>query len=290
MNPDKRKIGIIAECVCDLPKATIQNYDIDVLYFLIETETGIFTDTDEITAENILSYMESGGKKTKSSPPSPDVYKKAFEKKLKKCEEIILVTISSCISPSFENAKKAAALVENGFDKIHVIDSGHLSSGLGFLVMHAAEMAEKGYSADKIIPELSELKNRISTTFMTRNADYLYRNQLVPKIMKTLCSAFNLHPVLKMKNGRITLKSFIFGNYNYACKKYVRRELKNNYKIDKKRAFVTHVGCSVKMLRLITMEINKNCQFETLNITSASATISSNCGPGTFGVLFITNE
>ncbi len=290
MNSSKRKVGVIAECVCDLPKTIIQNYDIDLLYFLIETESGIFTDTDEITAENIISYMESGGKKTKSSPPSPDVYKKAFEKKLEKYEEIVLITISSCISPSYENAKKAAALVEDGDKRIHILDSGHLSSGLGFMVMYAAKKADKGYSADKIIAELTELKNRISTTFMTKNADYLYRNELVPKIMKTVCNVFNLHPILHMKNGKIKLKAFGFGNYDYACKKYVCRELKNNFKIDKKCAFVTHVGCSVKSLRLITMEINKHCHFETLNVTSASATISSNCGPGTFGVLFITNE
>lgn len=285
-----KKVGIIAECVCDLPKKTLSNLDIYVLYFLIETENGVFTDTDEITAENIIFYMENGGLKTKSSPPSTEVYRKAFEKNLKKYDEVILITISSCISSSFEDAKKAAALFDDRKERIHIFDSGHLSSGLGFLVLHAAELANSGYSSASIIAELEQLKNRVSTTFMAKNADYLYRNGLVPRIMKNACTFFNLHPVLKMKNGRITLKSFIFGNYDYACKKYVRRELKNNYSINKKRAFVTHVGCSVRMLRIITTEIEKSAHFEELNITTASATISSNCGPGTFGLLFIRDE
>lgn len=286
---NRSSVGIVAECMCDLPKKVLANYDIDILYFLIETETGVFTDTDEITAENIISYMENGGKKTRSSPPSQDVYKKIFEKKLKKYDEVILVTISSAISPSYEYAKKAAALVDGAADKIHIFDSGHLSSGLGFLVMHAAELADKGYTAEKIIPQLEDLKGRISTTFMTKNADYLYRNELVPKIMKTVCTMFNLHPILKMKNGHITLKSFTMGNYDYACRKYIRRELKNNYSINTKRGFITHVGCSIKTLRSITAEIKKYHCFDELDIVSASATISSNCGPGTFGILFINN-
>ncbi len=71
---EKKKVGIIAECVCDLPLNIIEAYDISIVYFLVETDSGVFADTYEITAENIIGYMEAGGKKSKSSAPSVVLY------------------------------------------------------------------------------------------------------------------------------------------------------------------------------------------------------------------------
>lgn len=286
----KQKVGVVAECVCDLPKSYMREHNIDILYFLIETDNGIFTDTDEITAENILSYMQAGGIKSKSSAPAPEVYKSAFEKKLDKYDEVVLVTISSEISFSYANAGKAALEMGGRGKRVHIFDSGHLSAGLGHLVIKAVETAESGLSANEIIKELEELRDRVSTTFIAESTDFLYRNGRVSEKVKKICETFDIHPVLTMKNGKIVLKSVCFGRYEKACARYIRRELRNPDKIDKKRAFLTQAGCSVKMLERIRNEIHGRCCFEKLIQTKASATISSNCGPGSFGIFFIRNN
>ncbi len=286
----EQKVGIIAECVCDLPKSYLTEHNIDIVYFLIETDSGVFTDTDEITAENILGYMQSGGKKSLSSAPEPEVYRKVFEKNLEKYEELILVAISSGISRSCENAEKAVSEMGETGKKVHIFDSAHLSTGLGHMVMKAAESAENGMSAEEIISELSELRDRVSTSFITENVNFLYRSGKVSEKIKKVCDAFNIHPVLAMKNGKLTLKSVGLGRYEKACSRYIRRELKNSDKINKKRAFLTYAGCSVKMLEHVKKEINEKCRFERLVSTKASATVSSNCGPNSFGVLFIRNK
>ncbi len=286
----EQKVGIIAECVCDLPKSYLREHNIDIVYFVIETDSGVFTDTDEITEENILNYMQSGGKKSKSSAPEPEVYKSVFEKNLEKYDEVILVAISSGISYSCANAEKAASEMGENGKKVHIFDSKHLSTGLGHLVIRAVETAENGLSAEEIISELEELRDRISTSFITESVDFLYRSGKVSEKVKRICEAFNIHPVLAMKNGELTLKSVGIGKYEKACARYIRRELKNPDNIDKKRAFLTSAGCSVKMLERIKKEIDDKCRFEKLIQTKASATISSNCGPNSFGVLFIRNN
>ncbi len=286
----EQKVGIIAECVCDLPKSYLREHNIDIVYFVIETDSGVFTDTDEITAENILSYMQSGGEKSKSSAPEPEVYRSVFEKNLEKYDELILVAISSGISLSCANAEKAVSEMGEKGKRVHIFDSKHLSTGLGHLVIKAAETAENGMSAEEILSELSELRDRISTSFITESVDFLYRSGKVSEKVKRICGAFNIHPVLAMKNGELTLKSVCIGKYEKACARYIHKELKNPDKIDKKRAFLTYAGCSVKMLERVRNEINGKCRFEKLIQTKASATISSNCGPNSFGVLFIRNN
>lgn len=289
MAANKKKVGIIAECVCDLPKSTLNSCGADILYFLVETERGVFTDTDEITAENVLAHMEAGGK-TKSSPPQPEIYRKAFEEKLKKYDDVILVAISSGISHSCENAQKGLEMLEEGRERVHIFDSKHLSTGLGFFVMRATELANEGSDCETILGELEKMKPLVSTSFLTKNADYLYRNGLVSAAVKNICNALHIHPILSLKNGYLRPKNIIFGNYDAACRYYIRSELKGKKDIDKRLGFITHAGCSVKMLREINDEVKKYCEFRKLKVTDASATISSNCGPETFGILFIRKE
>lgn len=287
---NKKKVGIVTECVCDLPKSVLNSHGIDIIYFIIEMDSGVFTDTDEVTAENVISYMESGGIKSTSAPPSPEAYKKVYEKNLKKYDEIIHIAISSKISKSCETAYKALEQMDESRDRVHVYDSGHLSSGMGFLVQRGAELADLGYTADKIIEELDELKPRIFTSFIARNADYLNRKGLVSDFTKKICSLLKIHPVLYIKNGNLKLEKIIIGNYDSSCKFYIRSRVKGKHNIDTKRAFITHVGCSIKMLRSIREETAKYCSFDELNTVAASATISGCCGPDTFGLLFIRSE
>lgn len=283
----KRKVGVIAECVCDLPYSLIEEYDIDIVYFLVETESGVFTDTDEITAENIISYLEAGGKKSRSSAPSAEVYIQAFRKKLERYEDVILPTISSKISESFKHATEAVKAMGDEGKHIHIIDTGHLSTGLGHMVIRAAQLAKQGSDAGKIIADLDNMRGKVSTSFITRNVDYLYRNGLVNKTVKQLCGMFNAHPVLELKNGAITVKTIKFGHYDKACLRYIGEQLEDRDKIDKTLAFITHVHLLAKDIEILKDQINKNCRFKEILVTAASATISSNCGPGTVGVLFV---
>ncbi len=285
-----QKIGIVAECVCDLPKSMLDELDIQIVYFLIKTESGVFTDTNEITADNIWEYMQVSGKTPVSSAPSPEAYQDIFTQSLKKYDEVILVAISSGISASCANAEKAVCNMGKDGEKVHIFDSGHLSTGLGYFVIKAAQMAADGEAAAKILYELGELKNRVSTTFVVDSVDCLYRNKKISGQVKKICDRFHLHPVLVMKNGILTLKSVLFGNYEKVCVRYLARELKFPGRIDRTRLFLTHAGCSVKKIERLKEEIMKRCQTEELIVTEASATVSSNCGPNAFGVLFVKKK
>lgn len=285
-----RKTGIVTDCTCDLPRNYLREHNIGIIYFLIETDSGVFTDTDEITAENILSYMDSGGVISVSSPPPVQEYADVFGNSLKNYDEIIFIATGSGCSVSCDRGAEALKIMGADAERVHVFDSGHLSTGLGHIVVNAVEMAESGCGADEIVTELSGLKERVSTTFLTVNADYLYRNGRASERVKRLCDTFGIHPILMMKNGSIALKSVMIGNYEKASIRYVRRELKKADRINGRRIFVTHAGCSKKDIDRIIEEIYKKCSAQELIVTKASATVSSNCGPGTFGVLFINER
>ena len=282
-----KRIGITADGVCDLPEEYLDFHDIDLIYFYITTETGRFRDGFEVTADNILEYLERGGKKAETNEPEPAEYKEFFENSLKKYDEIIHITISSQVSESYKRAAAAAELMGDMRKKVHIIDSEHLSTGMGHMVIKAVEMRDEGRSPDEIAAELNSMKKKISSSFITMSADYLYRNSRAPKRIRDITVALDLHPVIFMKDGKMALKGIKHGKYDKAVLRYIRSELRSNKRISKKRLFITHASCSVKTVADVMSEIEKLCSFDEIIVTKASATVSGNCGPGAIGVLFV---
>lgn len=104
-----------------------------------------------------------------------------------------------------------------------------------------------------------------------------------------ICTAFKIHPVLHVKEGTLRIKTLQIGNYEKCVMRYVRRELRAQSKIDKKRIFITHAGCPVKLINRVKDMVMEKCSVEEILVTNASATISSNCGANSIGVLFMRN-
>ena len=72
-----------------------------------------------------------------------------------------------------------------------------------------------------------------------------------------------------------------------AYTEYIRQNLKGKNNIDTSILFITYAGCSTKQLKEFKEEVLKYQKFERIVFQKASATISSNCGLGTMGVLYI---
>lgn len=284
------KLGITTDCVCDLPDEYLKANDIEVLYFYITTETGRFRDGFEITSGNVLEYLENGGAKAETAAPAPEEYRSFFLSQLEKYDELIHISISDKVSMSYRNANAALELMGDSGRRVRIIDSEHLSTGIGHMVIRAVEMRYAGWGAEEIVKEAERLKPLISTSFITMNADYLYRNGRVSKAVKTMCEALSLHPVLGMRKGRLTLKGIEIGNYEKSVMRYIKSELKKNSELEKKRLFITHAGCTVKLINAVKARAEKLCGFDEILVTRASATISSNCGMGTVGVLFVREQ
>lgn len=281
-----KKICITTDCTCDLPQSFIKKYNIPIVYFYIDTDTGCFKDVDEITSNNIFEYLINGGEKSETNAPPAEEFVDIFSKLLTEYDEVIHIAISSKISECVKNSTASVAMLGEDGKRVHVFDSGHLSTGIGHLVIRAAQLAQTGCTSEEIIAELELMKKRVSTTFMADNADYLYRNGKVSKTVKNICNFFNIHPVLEMRDGFLKLKSMQIGNYEKSALRYVRKELKDADNIKKARIFITHAGCSVSDIKLVKEEITKLKKFDEILVTKASATISGNSGPRTFGVLF----
>ena len=77
------------------------------------------------------------------------------------------------------------------------------------------------------------------------------------------------------------------GNFEHVARRYVRRVLMNVRNIDRSILFITYAGMDTKSLQYIQELVRQYCPFERVYLQKASSAIASNCGPGSFGLLFI---
>ena len=285
-----KKIGITVDCVCDLPEKYLEEHDIGIVYYYITTSTGMFRDGYEITSENILEYLENGGGRAITNPPSPKEYKAVFENALEHYDEVVHFSLSEKIDSTTHNAKVALGLMGENGKRVTVIDSEHLSTGIGHLIINAVEMRDGGSSLAEIVEVSESMRSRIANSYMTPSIDYLFHNGRLDKRIKRIGDLLGIYPVITLKTGRITLKGFLLGNYENAVLRYIRKVLKHNDKIDKRRLSITHAGCTVRMLSRVREEVDKLCSFDEVIVTKASATISSNSGPGAIGIQFVQKD
>lgn len=86
---------------------------------------------------------------------------------------------------------------------MQVFDSGHLSSGTGLMVMHAANMVLKNKDLDEILQSLEAIQPKIQTSFILDSSKQLYRSGLLNKQVWKMTEMLQCHPVLALHKKKI---------------------------------------------------------------------------------------
>lgn len=284
----KRKVAVTADCICDLPRELLDQYQIDLMYTYVHTKEGRFCDISEIASDSLLAYLRTEGNYAHSSTAEPSEYEYFFANALTKAEHVIHITATVDLSGAYPNATQAS----RSFDNVTVVDSGHISSGHGLMVLHAAALAEKGKSVEEICKSLEKFKSRVFSNFLVPSTETLARNGKVSGAVNKLCTALNLHPVLSMSISRNKLKlcTIEVGNMHQVNKRYVKKLFRRSKQIDCRLLFLTYAGCTVRQTDEVLAEVEQYIKFEKVILQKASATVSSNCGIGTFGLMFVRKE
>ncbi len=279
----KRKIRITTDCICDLSEDLLERFGIKMMYTYVQTKQGHFCDVQEISSDSLMRYLKKDGNAAVSEPATVEEYETFFAGALQDAETVIHISASSGVSESYNRAAQAA----DSFDNVMVLDSKHLSGGLGILALHAARMVQSGQSAEEIYGDLADLRNTVFSSCVLNRPEALYQNHRIPLQLKTLFQALQLHPILRMSKGTIRLWRLVAGKRELAYKKYIRLLLMHKNKIDKRILIIAHVGCTTEELKKVQEELLKRIPFEEIYVQKTSATVAANFGVGTFGLMFM---
>ena len=279
-------IRITSDSTCDL-NHLVEERNIGIMSLQVNLGSDAFRDGVDITPEKIFDFVAETGTLPKTAAPSIGEYEDFFTKELAGYDALIHINISSKSSGSHNFAKTAA---ESFGGKVFVVDSKALSSGQGLLVLKACDMRDEGKSAEEIVATLEEIRGRINTSFVPDNLDYLHKGGRVSGMVKTVAGMFKIHPQILMEDGQLVPGKKYKGKMSVLIKQYVDdlKELYPDY--DKGRCFVTHSCADRELVEAAMAKVKEVFEFDEIIETVAGSIITSHCGKGTLGVLFIYNK
>lgn len=280
------KIRITSDSTCDLGEH-VQKRDIGIMPLQVNLGDKAYRDGVDIVPEDIFKFVAETNVLPKTAAPSIGEYEEFFKKELETADVVIHFNISSKSSGSHNFAKTAA---EEFAGKVYVIDSKALSSGQGLLVLKACDLRDEGKSAEEIVDTCMQLRDYVNTSFVPDSLEYLHKGGRVSGMVKTVAGMFKIHPLIYMEDGQLIPGKKYKGKMNVLLKQYVD-DLKEKYpSYDKTRCFVTHSTAEKELVEEIKQKVKETFEFDEILETVAGSIVTSHCGQGTIGVLFIYNK
>lgn len=277
------QIKITCDSTCDLTKQMYERHHVDVISLSVSLGEESRRDGVDVTAEEIFAYVQKTGSLPKTAAISVGEYTEFFGKYVDQGCRVIHISLSGELSSSHQNACIAAQEVGN----VYVVDSGNLSSGSGHLVLLAAELAENGMAAEKIVRELNEKKQLLDTSFVLQTLEYLQKGGRCSGVVAFGANMLKLRPEIQVVDGTLQVGKKYRGNMEKSILAYVRGRLEGRRDIDLSRIFITHSGVPAEIVEKVMALVKELHPFREVIETQAGCTISSHCGPACLGVLVL---
>ena len=277
------RIAISAESTIDLPKEILEQYNIHTIPFTV-----LMGDTKaldgEITPEEIFAYVNKNRILPKTSAVNTFQFQEHFENLLKDYDYIIHFSLSRKISSAYENA----LLVSGSNPNIKIIDSESLSTGIALEAIYASILVEKGMEFNDIVNHVLARVGSVQASFILERLDYLYMGGRCNALQLFGANLLKLHPQILVQNGKMIVGKKYRGKMEANTLRYVLDILERFNNPDKELVFITYSTATKETIEAIKT-ILKERGFRNIYVTRAGCTISSHCGDGCLGILYIND-
>ena len=278
------KIKISADSTCDLSPELLEAYQIGIAPLYIVRDGQSLVDGVDITPDEIYDHVAAGGSMCSTAAVSVYDYVEFFRRELADCDAVVHFHISGDMSACYQNACIAAEEVGN----VYQVDARNLSTGIGLLVLEAAELAREGkLTAQEIQQEMNRRRELLDVSFLVERLDYLRKGGRCSSVAALGANVLSLRPCIQVKDGKMGVGKKYRGAYQKCLLQYVKERLEGRDDIDTRRIFITESGgFSEEEVAEVAAAVRSYQPFEEVLHTRAGCTVSSHCGPRTLGILY----
>lgn len=279
----ERKVAITTDSTADLSPQLIEKYNIRIIPLGIEMDGKVYRDGMDAKPDDLYAYYQRTGKTAHSSAGNIGEYQDLFTELTEQGYDVVHIALADFLSCTQQNAKLAA----EDFDNVYIVNSRRLSTGMGLLVLRAAELAAEGMSAAEIAQTVDNLSYKADVSFVLDTLDYMCAGGRCSSVTKLGANLLKIKPQIVVYNDKMDTGKKYRGKIQNCRLQYVEEQLHDVDDIDLSRIFFTHSGMSDEEIQVMVEKIRSIADFKEIIVTRAGCVISCHCGPGTCGVLFL---
>ena len=279
-------IKITADSTCDLSPELVRDYGIEIIPLYVIEDTETYRDGVGFTPHDVFSYFDQTSKLCKTAAVNTADYVEVFSRLSAQYDAVIHLDISLDFSSCYQNATLAA----QEFSNVYVVDSRSLSTGIGLLVLRAAELARTDMPPAEIAATLRQLTQNVEASFVIDTLTYLQKGGRCSSLAALGATLLHLKPCIEVRDGKMLVGKKFRGSLPKVISAYVRDRLNGRDDLDLSRIFITHTCDDPALIESVRKEILQYAPFAEILDTYAGCTVASHCGPGTLGILFLRKQ
>ncbi len=282
------KIKLVSDSTCDLSKELIEELNLEIVPLIVsyDGEDKTYRDGVDITSQDIIEHVKLTDKLPITSAVGPGVFEEVFNKYIDEGYSVIYTGIGSKLSSTFQSATIAKGTCNNP-DSVTLIDSNNLSSAIGIVLLKIRDFINQGLSRAEVKEKIEkEVTPNIYASFCVDTCDYLVKGGRCSTLTGFLVKAMRIKPIIVVQDGKLVVGKKPIGSLNIAIKTQYLDMMKEYDSVDKNYLMVTSCH-SEEADKFVDELLKKNCNFSHVYHTDAGSVISSHCGPGTIGLLYL---
>ena len=276
-------VKVITDSTSDIPAELVEKLGITVVPSYVMFGTESYRDGIELSRQQFYEKLVSTRDIPTTAAPPPAIYQEVYRQLAEETAEMVSIHLASRYSGIYSSAAVAAQGVSGA--RIAVIDSDQVTMGYGWLVVAAAEAAQRGASYDEIVTLVQEMKPRTRVLAALGTLEYLHRGGRVDWIRAMVGTLLRIKPIVEVRMGEINL---------------VERARTLGRSLGRLLVLVQDLGPLERAIVLHTNAPNLATSFadelQRVNpdwkrlIEPAGVTIASHAGPGAVGVACVTAQ
>lgn len=193
------KIGLVTDSTSDMPLDLAERHNIEVVPAILVMGEQSFADGEGISRDEFYKRLPEMSSLPTTAAPSVGSFHERYEKLFRAgAEHILSIHAPATLSGIFNSARMAA---ESIGERVHVVDSGQVTLGLGFQVLAAAEAIARDAVLDEILELVDSVKQRIRVVAMLDTLEYLRRSGRVSWAKAMIGEFLNLKLIIGLRQG-----------------------------------------------------------------------------------------
>lgn len=280
-----KPIVLCADSTCDLSQDLIERYNVHILPLHVNLDGNTYADGVDMTPDEIYDVYRQKKILPTTAATNTVEYEEFVTPFIEAGNDVIYVNLGSGISVTHNNCRMAAEETPG----LYVIDSGNLSTGMGHVVIAAAERIAAGMPVEQIVEEVRAFTKKVEASFVLDTLEFLHKGGRCSALAMLGANVLKLKPCIEVNNEDSTMSvgKKYRGTLDKVLAEYVKDRLEGRDDIRTDRIFITHAGISEERIQLVRDAVAQYKQFDEVLVTRAGCTISAHCGPNTLGILFV---
>lgn len=278
---------IITDSTCDLTKELLEEKSIVVLPLYVNFSYASYKDGAGITTEKLYQLVEEHNELPKTAAISIVDFIEVFRAYRKEEKEIIYTGISSKMSKTYENALMAAREVDS--ENIFIVDSENLSTGIGLQLLKATQYRDEGKTAKEIYELMQKNVSLVRSQFVLETMEYLHKGGRCSGIVKLFGTLLKIKPIIAVRNGQMSVAKLPHGKIKVGLDSMLKLIIDDYKNVDTDTIIITHSFAEESCAYLYPL-VKEKFPHTNIIITNAGCVISSHCGKGTIGILYMLKD